>query len=144
MQPNGILDLIKIKWIFFFFFWGGGSFTFGLRNCHRGGEVKWVFFQKPLDNFLWKCGNSILMPVTLCTQKEFLIESKLNWSLGGFRLLLDLEIFIGEGRWSNVLCARYTILILNYFKGRLAVLLFIPLEFTHGGFVLVKILSQCN
>ena len=64
-------------------------FTFGLRNFHRGGEAKWAFFQKPLDNFLWKFGNSILMPLTLCTQKVFLIESNLNGNL-------DLETFIGE------------------------------------------------
>ena len=36
------------------------------------------------------------MPLTLCTQKEFLIESKLNGFLGLFLLHLDLEIFIGE------------------------------------------------
>ena len=74
-------------------FWFFFSVTFGLRNFHRGGEVKWAFFQKSLDNFLWKFGKSILMPLTLCTQNEFLIESNLN---GFFFLLLDLETFIGE------------------------------------------------
>ena len=36
------------------------------------------------------------MPVSICTQKEFLIESKLNEFLGILLLLLDLEIFIWE------------------------------------------------
>ena len=36
------------------------------------------------------------MPVSICTQKEFLIESKLNGILGVLLLLLDLEIFIWE------------------------------------------------
>ena len=36
------------------------------------------------------------MPLAVCNQKEFLIESKLNGFLGGFLLHLDLEIFIGE------------------------------------------------
>ena len=73
---KGILNWIKIKWIFSFFL--SFAVTFKLENFHRGGEVKWDFFQKPLDNFLWKFGNSILMPLTLCTQKKFLIESNLN------------------------------------------------------------------
>ena len=33
--------------------------------------------------------NSILMPVSICTQKEFLIESKLNGFWGVLLLLLD-------------------------------------------------------
>ena len=36
------------------------------------------------------------MPESICTQKEFLIESKLNGFLGVLLLLLDLEIFIWE------------------------------------------------
>ena len=36
------------------------------------------------------------MPLSMCNQKEFLIESKLNGFLGGFLLHFDLEIFIGE------------------------------------------------
>ena len=36
------------------------------------------------------------MPLTTCSQKEFLSESKLNGFLGGFLLHLDLEIFTGE------------------------------------------------
>ena len=36
------------------------------------------------------------MPLTMCSQKEFLIESKLNGFWRVFLLLLDLEIFIGE------------------------------------------------
>ena len=40
--------------------------------------------------------NSILMPVSVCTEKEFLIESKLNGFLTVLLLLLDLEIFIWE------------------------------------------------
>ena len=37
------------------------------------------------------------MPLTMCNQKEFLIESKLNGFFFFFSLLhLDLEIFIGE------------------------------------------------
>ena len=60
------------------------------------------FFQKPLDNFLKKIGNSILMPLTLCTQKRFLMESKLIffffffWGGGVVLLHLHLEFFIGE------------------------------------------------
>ena len=36
------------------------------------------------------------MPLTLCTQKEVLIELKLNGFFGVFLLHLDLEIFLGE------------------------------------------------
>ena len=37
------------------------------------------------------------MPLTMCSQKEFLIESKLNGFFGGgFLLHWDLEMFIGE------------------------------------------------
>ena len=36
------------------------------------------------------------MPLTTCTQKEFLIESKLNGFWGVFLLHLHLEFFIGE------------------------------------------------
>ena len=36
------------------------------------------------------------LPVTLCTQKEFWIESKLNGFLWVLLLHLDLEIFIWE------------------------------------------------
>ena len=94
VHSKGILNWIKIKWIFSFFL--SFAVTFILENFHRGGEVKWPFFQKPLDNFSWKFGNSILMPLTLCIQKEFLIESKLNGFWFFFLLHLDLEIFIGE------------------------------------------------
>ena len=39
------------------------------------------------------------MPLTVCNQKEFLIESKLNEFWGVFCYIwLDLEIFIGERR----------------------------------------------
>ena len=37
------------------------------------------------------------MPVSMCNQKEFLIESKLNKFLGVILLHLDLEIFMGRG-----------------------------------------------
>ena len=53
-------------------------------------------FQKLLDNFLYNFVNSILMAVSICFQKEFLIESKLNGFLGILLLLLDLEIFVWE------------------------------------------------
>ena len=48
-------------------------------------------------NFL----NSILMPVSICTEKEFLIESKLNGFLGVLLLLLDsachyFRVYSGE------------------------------------------------
>ena len=97
MHPKGIFDWIKIKWILVFF-----SITFGLWNFHRGGEVKWAFFQKSLDNFLWKFGNSILMPLTLCTQKEFLIESKLNGFWFFFSITFGLWNFHrgGEVKWA--------------------------------------------
>ena len=42
--------------------------------------------------FCKKCLNSILMPVSICTQKEFLIESKLNGFWGVLLLLLDLAV----------------------------------------------------
>ena len=81
------------------------------------GEVKWAFFQKPLDNFLWKFGNSILMPMTVCIQKEFWIESKLKVFWGEVLLLhLDLEIlYRGERRWSKVLYTGYYVLIFRLF-----------------------------
>ena len=50
------------------------------------------------------------MPVSICTQKEFLIESKLNGFWGGFVVTLGL-------------CGAAT-----------------SMEFTHGGFVLVIII----
>ena len=40
--------------------------------------------------------NNILMPVSICTQKEFLIETKLNGFWGVFVVTLGLEIFIWE------------------------------------------------
>ena len=36
------------------------------------------------------------MPLTMCNQKEFLIESRLNGFLRFFLLHLNLEIFISE------------------------------------------------
>ena len=36
------------------------------------------------------------MPLSICNQKECLIESKLNGFLGVLLLLLDLEIFTWE------------------------------------------------
>ena len=36
------------------------------------------------------------MSLTMCNQKDFVIESKLNGFWGVFLLHLDLEIFIGE------------------------------------------------
>ena len=44
------------------------------------------FSQKLLYNCFGNLVNSILMPVTLCTQKEFWIESELN-GFGGVLLL---------------------------------------------------------
>ena len=49
-----------------------------------------------LDDFLRNFVNSILMPVTLCTQKEFWTESKLNVFWVVLLLHWDLEIIIGE------------------------------------------------
>ena len=46
-----------------------------------------------LDAFLLKFVNSIEMPVSICTQKEFLIESKLNEFWGGFVVTLGLRNF---------------------------------------------------
>ena len=65
---------------------------------HRG-EGRWSkvsVFQKLLDNILQNFVNSILMPVPIGTQKEFLIESKSNGFWGVLLLLLNLEIFIWE------------------------------------------------
>ena len=36
------------------------------------------------------------MPLTMCNQKEFLIDSKLNGLFWVFLLHFDLEIFIGK------------------------------------------------
>ena len=36
------------------------------------------------------------MPLSICNQKDFLIEPKLNGFLGVLLLLWDLEIFIWE------------------------------------------------
>ena len=41
VHSKGVLDWFKIKSIFRSF-----AVTFGLRNFHRRGEVKWAFFQK--------------------------------------------------------------------------------------------------
>ena len=84
MYPKGFFDWIKIKWIL-----GAFVVTLGLGNFHMGGEVKWTFL-KNYSIFFW------LMPVTLCTQKKFWIDSKLNGFFGVLLLHLDLEIFIGE------------------------------------------------
>ena len=51
-----------------------------------------ILLYKFFKNFV----NSILMPVSIFTQKEFLIESKLNGFWGVLLLLLDLKIFICE------------------------------------------------
>ena len=60
------------------------------------------FSQKLLDNFLWNLVNSTLMPVTLHTQKEFWIESKLNGFWGGFAVTFGLRNFHrgGEVKWA--------------------------------------------
>ena len=50
-----------------------------------------------LDNFLHNYVNSILMPVSICTQKTFLIESKLNGFLGIFVVTLGLRNFHMRG-----------------------------------------------
>ena len=46
-----------------------------------------------LDNFLQNYVNSIVMPVSVCTQKKFLIESKLNGFWGVFIVTLGLRNF---------------------------------------------------
>ena len=46
-----------------------------------------------LDNFLPNYVNSILMPVSICTQKKFLIELKLNGFWGDFVVTLGLRNF---------------------------------------------------
>ena len=64
---------------------------------------------------------------------------KIKWIFWEFSVTFGLRSFHrGEGRWSKVSYARYYVLILNYFRGRLAVMLSIPMEFTHEGVVLVR------
>ena len=46
-----------------------------------------------LDNFLQNYVNSIVMLVSVCTQKKFLIESKLNGFWGVFIVTLGLRNF---------------------------------------------------
>ena len=53
----------------------------------RGDKVNWAFYS---ITFCKMFLNSILMSVSICTQKEFVIESKLNGFLGVLLLLLDL------------------------------------------------------
>ena len=66
-----------------------------------------------LDNlFLKLCEYSFLMPVSVCTQKEFLIESKLNGFWGVLLLLLDLEIFIWEVKLSELFCLNFICVLL--------------------------------
>ena len=50
-----------------------------------------------LDNFVQNYVNSILMPVSICTQKKFLIESKLNGFLENFVVTLGLRNFHMRG-----------------------------------------------
>ena len=66
----------------------------GLKG-EREDEVK-LAFSKTTRNILSNFVNRILMPVSICPQKEFLIESKLNGFWGVLLLLLDIEIFIWE------------------------------------------------
>ena len=54
-----------------------------------GDEVKWAFYS---ITFCKKILNSILMSVSMCIQKEFLIESKLNGFSGVLLFLLDLAV----------------------------------------------------
>ena len=55
----------------------------------RGDEVKRAFYS---ITFCKIFVNSILMLVSICTQREFLIESKLNGFWGVLLLLLDLAV----------------------------------------------------
>ena len=81
----------------FFFFGGGGGFpvTFGLRNFHRGeGAFHSINFVK----FCESQSNA----VSICTQKEVLIESILKRILGIFVVTLGLRNFHmwGEVKWT--------------------------------------------
>ena len=84
---------MKIKWI-----WGVLLLLFDL-EIFMWGEVKWTFLKNYSLIFLWNLVKIILMQVTLCIQKEFWIESKLNAFFSFFWVLLlhlYLKIFIGE------------------------------------------------
>ena len=70
--------------------------TLGLRNFHMWGEVKWTFLKNYSIIFLWNLENIILMQVTLCIQKEFWIESKLN----GFFLFFEFCCYIYTWKFS--------------------------------------------
>ena len=74
-----------------------------------------------------------------------MIESKLNGFLFFF-VTFGLRNFHrgGEMKYSSISYVHYYVLILNYFRGRLAVLLSIPVEFTHGGFVLIIIITSAK
>ena len=91
MHLKGVLNWIKIKWIFrgFCCYICTWKFSYG-----RWSKVSF-FFKKPLHNFFWKFGNSILMPLTLCTQTGIFNRIKIKLFFFFF-LHLDLEIFIAE------------------------------------------------
>ena len=78
---------------FFFFFFFGFPVTFGLRNFHRGeGAFHSINLSKiALDN-----------AVSICTQKEVLIESILKRILGIYVVTLGLRNFHmwGEVKWT--------------------------------------------
>ena len=70
------------------------------------------------------------MPLSTCNPKNFFDWIKIKWILGGFSVTFGLRNFRrGEGRWSKVFYAHHYVLILNYFRGRSAAPLSIPVEF---------------
>ena len=151
MPPKEIFDWIEIKWMFL-----GFAVTFGLRNFHRGGEMKWAYLKNhsiTVCDILWIASYC----QWLCASRRNFDRIKIKWILRGSAVSFWLGNFHrgGEVKWTflkNYLitfCNRincffqvasmnnqdfsawiwyacYYVLILNYFRERLAVPLLHP------------------
>ena len=74
-------------------FWGGFLLHLDLEIFigERVDEVKWAFYTITFCKFFW---NSILMPVSICTQKWIFVWIKVKSILGGFVVTLGLGVLL--------------------------------------------------